>query len=126
MKKVVILISVFLILSIGCSSDNPTSSDDEFNLTVIVYVDSVPTEGIEVMVGYLEFSRAAGSGTRKENKRITNSEGKVEYSFTPFDADVQYLCKVNDPYTGTWTSERQANALKGTSKEEKFYLTSTN
>jgi len=126
MRKAIIALMILPLIFVACSKNSSDSEDQNFQLTVIVYVDSVPTSDIDVTVGYVEFSRAAGGGTRKTTVKKTDSEGKVVYSFRPFDADVQYLCRVKNPFTLSWTNYRQANALQGQKVEEKFYLSSQN
>ena len=124
MRKAYLLLLILPLIFVSCSKDSSNNTDQNFQLTVIVYIDNVPTADIEVTVGYVEFSRAAGGGTPTTTVKKTDSEGKVEYSFRPFDADVQYLCRVKNPFTRSWTDYRQANALRGQHVEEKYYLSS--
>ena len=107
-----------------CSEKSTEEVREEFKLIVTVYVDNVPTSDIDVTVGYIEFSRAAGGGTSTTFDRKTNEDGQVIYTYTPYGADTQYLCRAKNPFTNGWTSYRQANSLPGRTSEEKFYFTS--
>jgi len=126
MKRICTLLIFVLLVFLSCSKKDTNSSNQDFELTVLVLVDNIPTSDIDVTVGHVEFSRAAGGGTPTTTVKRTDSEGKVFFSFLPFDADVQYLCRVKNPFTLSWTDYRQANALKGQKKEEIFYIQSEN
>ncbi|RKY86578.1 hypothetical protein DRQ09_05985 [candidate division KSB1 bacterium] len=122
-RKILILIFIFTVAFIECKK-NSKSSNQEFKLIITVYVDNVPMPGIDVTVGYIEFSRAAGGGTRKEEVVKTNKEGKVLYTLNFITPDTQYLCRAWNPFTKNWSPYRQANALSGMTKKENFYFSS--
>ncbi len=113
-----------LLFNFNCSKSSSSSSNKVFTLTGTVYVDNVPTAGIDVEFQIATGDPNIGNVTWDSTVRKTDSNGKYKFERGGFREWTDYRVRAKNPFTHAYTNFKTGRAFLGTTKTEDFYFTS--
>jgi len=120
MKKTAL---IFLVLFLFyCGKDDSSTPEPGFVITGTVYLDDLPTSGVDVECGY---SEETGVGHDWKNSvKKTDSEGKYRYEMQRMDGIYRYHVRAQDPMTSAWGDYIQSTVTWNKNNIHDFHFTS--
>ncbi|RKY87134.1 hypothetical protein DRQ09_04960 [candidate division KSB1 bacterium] len=120
-KLIIFVITLVLILSIGCKKSSNSSLESPFIVKGVVKVSDEPYSSAMVEFGY----RLSTAGTFYDMSKLTDENGEYEFKVILNPANLgrsRYRIRAKNPLTGSWSSYQEGGISLDKPRIHNFYF----